>query len=109
MTRLPPLLLAIAVLAACGGAAPAPVKLKSVKVELPAEEAFFEGAGADTLNANCTACHSAEMVMHQPDLTEAQWTATVTKMREVYKAPIEEGDVPQIAAALVALRRDADQ
>jgi cytochrome c5 len=84
-------------------AAPA---LTKVDVTLPSEEAFFEGPQADTLNTNCTACHSAEMVLYQPSLSAAQWASVVKKMREVYKAPIAEEDDADIVAALVALRRE---
>lgn len=84
-------------------AAPVPAK---VDVTLPSEEAFFDGPQADTLNTNCTACHSAEMVLYQPSLSSTQWAAVVRKMREVYKAPIAEEDDADIVSALVALRRE---
>lgn len=96
--------------AAAGGCSRSEVdaapKLTKVDVTLPSEEAFFEGPQADTLNTNCTACHSAEMVLLQPSLSAMQWTSVVKKMREVYKAPIAEEDDADIVAALVALRRE---
>ena len=108
MTRRRVWLVPLLALAACDRApeAPAPVRLQTVKVELPTDPAYFEGPHAELLNGNCTACHSAEMALTQPDLTTEQWAATVRKMREVYKAPIAEGDVPRIAAALAGLRRE---
>ena len=54
------------------------------------------------INANCASCHSASMVLNQPALTEAQWTEEVGKMRNVYKAPVAESDVPAIIAYLTA-------
>ena len=44
----------------------------------------------------CLACHSASMALTQPPLKPEQWKATVEKMRDVYHAPIEPGDVPAI-------------
>lgn len=106
MRRAP--LLSVLLLAACTRAPepPAPIEIRTVKVELPDDAVTFEGPHADLLNGNCTACHSAEMALTQPDLTAEQWTATVKKMREVYKAPIDEADVPRIATALVRLSRE---
>lgn len=78
--------------------------LASTSVVLPAEAATFPaGPHADAVNANCTACHSASMALTQPALSADQWKATVIKMREVYKAPIAEQDVPAILAYLTAM------
>lgn len=81
-------------------AAAAPTSLKSVAVDLPTDETEFTGPDADLLNANCTACHSATMILYQPRMDAKAWTASITKMRQVYKAPIEEADVPKLAEAL---------
>ena len=78
--------------------------LTSTSVDLPTDEATYPaGPHADLVNANCTACHSASMALTQPVLTADQWKATVTKMREVYKAPVAEQDVPAIVAYLTAM------
>lgn len=108
MRRMFCVLLLAALVGGCSKSAAdaAPVALKKVDVALPTDEAYFDGPQADTLNTNCTACHSAEMVRYQPSLTADQWKATVKKMREVYKAPIAEEDDADIVAALVALRRE---
>lgn len=75
--------------------------LVSTAITLPADDTHFPAAaGSDLLEANCTACHSASMVLTQPPLKPEQWQATVTKMREVYKAPIAERDVPALVGAL---------
>jgi len=55
------------------------------------------------MNQNCTACHSASMVLAQPALSATQWKAEVEKMRNAYKAPVQEKDVPAIVAYLTAL------
>lgn len=99
-------------LAGCGASVEAPengvssngVTLVSVSETLPAEsETLPANAGADVVTANCTACHSAAMITAQPPLKPEQWAATVKKMREVYKAPVAEADVPAILAYLDAL------
>ncbi len=43
------------------------------------------------------------MALTQPALSADQWKATVTKMREVYKAPVAEKDVDAIVAYLTAM------
>jgi mono/diheme cytochrome c family protein len=79
--------------------------LKSVSVELsPDEEMFANGPGADAINNNCLACHSADMVLNQPALPKAQWQAEVDKMRTAYKAPIDPKDVDAILNYLVSIK-----
>lgn len=71
--------------------------LKSVSVELPVSDVVFPGgAKADAIAANCLSCHSAGMVLTQPDLTKAAWTGIVEKMIHAYKAPVAEADVAAI-------------
>lgn len=85
-------------------AAPAPPTRK-LSVTLPSADAFFTdrpGASADAVNGNCLGCHSAAMVLNQPALTQMQWTETVAKMRNVYKAPIAPEDDAAILAWLSA-------
>lgn len=82
-------------------AAVAPVSLQSVEISLPLDETGFAGPDADLLNANCTACHSASMVLLQPRMDAAGWAGSVKKMREIYKAPVEDGDAAKLPAALV--------
>lgn len=75
--------------------------LTSASMDLPADTAGYPaGPHSDVVNANCTACHSASMALNQPSLTPDQWKATVTKMREVYKAPIADADVNAILGYL---------
>jgi mono/diheme cytochrome c family protein len=71
--------------------------LKSVSVELPTSDTVFPGgAKADAIAANCLSCHSAGMVLTQPDLSKAAWTGIVEKMIHAYKAPVAETDVAAI-------------
>lgn len=78
--------------------------LVSTSIDLPLEDSTFpDGPHADVINANCTSCHSTSMALNQPALSADQWKATVTKMRDAYKAPIKDEDVPAIVDYLTAL------
>jgi hypothetical protein len=79
--------------------------IKSTTVDLPSGDGVFPGgASADAINNNCLACHSAEMVLNQPVLPKATWEAEVRKMITVYRAPIEEADVPAIVDYLASTK-----
>ncbi|MBS0504334.1 MAG: cytochrome c [Proteobacteria bacterium] len=84
-------------------AAAAPPALKSVEVSRPSDEPQFTGPDAELLSANCAACHSADMVLYQPHMDAAHWAETVKKMRDVYKAPIEDADAAKLPEALARL------
>jgi cytochrome c5 len=92
-----------------GGTAPpssisaASVTLRSVSVDFPDPGNTFPGV-ADVVNNNCLACHSAGMVLTQPELSRADWQAEVDKMRKIYKAPIVDADVPAIVDYLTNLK-----
>jgi hypothetical protein len=71
--------------------------LRSVSVEFPDSGRLFPGGDkAEAINNNCLACHSAGMVLTQPDLSRAEWQSEVDKMRNIYKAPIAAEDVAAI-------------
>jgi hypothetical protein len=81
------------------------LSLKSVSVDLPpGDDMFPNGPGADAINNNCLACHSADMVLNQPALSKAQWEAQVNLMRTAYKAPIDPKDVGAIVDYLVSIK-----
>ncbi len=68
--------------------------LKSVSVDLPTSDITFPGgAAADAINANC---HSAGMVLTQPNLAKAAWAAEVDKMIHAFKAPIDQRNATAI-------------
>jgi cytochrome c553 len=79
-----------------------------VSIELPGEFVPFVdikgGPSAETINANCLSCHSAEMVLNQPHLSRIEWQGEVTKMRSVYKAPVAVADDAAIVDWLVAMQ-----
>ena len=76
-------------------------KLASTHVAYPQDSAEFDGAGAAIVNNQCFACHSRDMITAQPKLSDKVWTAEVNKMRNVFKAPIDEKDIPAIVDFLV--------
>lgn len=80
------------------------VTLVSDSITLPDETAALPATpGSDLITANCTACHSPEMILAQPALNAEKWQATIDKMRGVYKAPITPADDKALIAALTAL------
>jgi mono/diheme cytochrome c family protein len=80
------------------------VTLRSKSVDLPFGDASFPGGpGAQAVNSNCLVCHSADMVLYQPQLSRATWQSEVDKMRSAYKAPITVSDVPAIVDYLTSL------
>ena len=98
------ILLGVASMLAIAHAA-TPSELKPVKVDLPDSDKMFpDGPGADAINNNCLACHSADMVMNQPALSKQAWATEVNKMINNYKAPIAPEDVGTIVEYLTALK-----
>jgi hypothetical protein len=103
---LPVALTTVSALAPLAAHAEQKLSLTSVTVDLPFGDRMFpDGPGADLVNSNCLACHSAGMVLNQPALTKAQWRTEVEKMRTAYKAPIDPKDLDAIVDYLTGLRR----
>ena len=94
---LAPAIVAVLGVASLGFAA---VHAAPVSYKLPDETAAFKpGANLETVQNNCTACHSADYVKTQPrgeKFRKDFWAAEVTKMVKVYGAPIEDADVGKI-------------
>lgn len=104
--RLAPLALLIA-LAACEARPPvtfadAAITLPDDPLDLPA------GPGRQAVVENCTACHSPSTMLQQPRLTRAKWESTVTKMIEVYKAPVDPQAIPGIVDYFMAVQAEAE-
>ena len=52
--------------------------------------------------ANCVACHSAEYMLYQPATApRGYWDTMVKRMKAVFKAPIDDADMPVIVDYLV--------
>ncbi|MGC2786291.1 MAG: cytochrome c [Roseiarcus sp.] len=71
--------------------------------QLPPETAELRpGPGVETAQV-CKACHSADYLSTQPPgKGKAFWQGEVEKMIKVYKAPIAQDDVAEIANYLTA-------
>jgi mono/diheme cytochrome c family protein len=61
------------------------------------------GDGLETTEQNCAACHSLDYIpMNSVFLDEKGWTAEVSKMVEIFGAPIGEDDQAKIIKYLSA-------
>lgn len=85
--------------------APATVAL-SKSIELPPDGVQLKPSslpGYAKAQASCTACHSAEYMRYQPpNASRAYWGAMVKRMKTVFKAPIDDADMPAIVDYLAA-------
>ncbi len=53
--------------------------------------------------ANCVACHSAEYMLFQPpNASRAYWDVMTKRMKAVFKAPLDDADIPVIVDYLTA-------
>jgi sulfite dehydrogenase (cytochrome) subunit B len=68
-----------------------------------AQVALVPGEGQDAVRAHCAACHSVDyIVINSPFLTEGQWRAEVTKMRQAFGARIDDAAAAAIVGYLAA-------
>jgi len=81
------------------------ITLRSVRVKFPPSDITFPGGRqADAINNHCLLCHSAGMVLNQPDLSRAAWQGVVEQMHKDFKAPFAAADAPAIVDDLVNLK-----
>jgi mono/diheme cytochrome c family protein len=82
------------------------VNAKPVTYTLPDETAAFKpGPNLEVVQNNCSSCHSSDYIKTQPEGPKFKkdfWQAEVTKMINVYGAPIEAKDVDKIVEYLAA-------
>lgn len=70
--------------------------------KLPGESASFApGPGMELAFGLCVLCHSADYISTQPPMNRVAWTATVTKMKEKYGAPISPEQLEPLVNYLV--------
>jgi mono/diheme cytochrome c family protein len=73
-------------------------------IELPGENLQLRQStlpGFEIAVGKCGICHSADYIAYQPPgMTQAQWTAEMTKMQHLYGAPISDDEVALLAAYL---------
>lgn len=78
-------------------------RLGKVSIELPRETVqLMPGPGLETATKNCTACHSADYIYMQPPLSKEQWRGSITKMKKVFGAPINEADIDTLVNYLMS-------
>ena len=93
----------IAGLVVCGAcvvvsAAPKTIELPPDMLQLKPSEL----PGYQKAQANCVACHSAEYMLYQPPTAgRAYWDTMAKRMKMVFKAPIDDADIPVIVDYLV--------
>jgi len=58
--------------------------------------------GYDKARQHCVACHSAEYMLFQPPTAaRPYWDAMVKRMKAVFRAPLDDADMPAIVDYLV--------
>ena len=81
------------------------VRWTKVTVQLPTNVTLLPaGQGAEIANSQCLICHSADMVLYQPDRTQEQWKETINQMRTAYGAPLPTEQVDVLATYLSQLK-----
>lgn len=74
-------------------------------ITLPPDGMYLKASdlpGYAKAQANCVACHSAEYMRYQPpNAARPYWEAMVKRMKGVFKAPIDDADMPAIVDYLV--------
>jgi hypothetical protein len=74
-------------------------------IELPPDGIALKPSslpGYAKAQASCVACHSAEYMQYQPaNAARPYWDAMAKRMKLVFKAPIDDSDIPLIVDYLV--------
>ena len=73
------------------------------EITLPADHpygALKPGAGSEITQRSCVLCHSTDYIVMQPPGDQKQWDGVVTKMINVYGAPLSDADARVIAEYL---------
>jgi hypothetical protein len=96
-------LIALALLAGCDRAPD--ITFEDASITLPDDPLDLPDLpGRDAVIANCTACHSPSTMLQQPKVSREKWESQVTKMVEIYKAPVDPEAVPAIVDYMVAVQ-----
>jgi hypothetical protein len=97
------------------GAGPTPTSVTAAGVTLTSEIVMLPGSsqvfpnnpgGPSSMqtNANCLTCHSAGMVLNQPNFHKATWQAIVKQMIVQFQAPVAASDVQPIVDYLTSIK-----
>lgn len=87
-----------------------PTATSAEEIRWPLETLSYQPSdlpGFRLVQSNCLTCHSAHYVAYQPPLPASYWDATVRKMKNVFKAPIEEKDIAAMVDYLAQTYGDA--
>jgi len=94
----------VATIAMLTAAAIAPLGAASKSITLPPDGVQLKASslpGYALAQSNCVACHSAEYMQYQPPTAaRPYWDAMVKRMKAVFKAPINDADIPAIVEYL---------
>jgi sulfite dehydrogenase (cytochrome) subunit B len=95
---------AFAAIVLCSGlGAAGPTAAKSIT--LPPDGVQLKAStlpGYAKAQSSCVACHSAEYMLYQPPTApRPYWDAMVKRMKMVFKAPVDDADMPAIVDYLV--------
>jgi hypothetical protein len=77
--------------------------LRPAAIALPPDNVTLPPS-AERVTINCSACHSAEMILSQPVLGAETWQKEIDKMRTAYRASIDPRDDRALVAMLVRLQ-----
>jgi mono/diheme cytochrome c family protein len=83
----------------------APAIAATKTIQLPPDPFYLKPSalpGYAKAQANCATCHSAEYMAFQPPTApRGYWEAMVKRMKAVFKAPVDDADMPAIVDYLV--------
>jgi mono/diheme cytochrome c family protein len=98
-TRIVAVAATLAIGAAVAAAAPKTISLPPDGVQLRTSAL----PGYAKAQVECVACHSAEYMLYQPpNAARPYWDAMTKRMKAVFKAPIDDADIPAIVDYLAA-------
>jgi sulfite dehydrogenase (cytochrome) subunit B len=80
-------------------------QIDAKSIELPPDGVQLKASalpGYARAKAVCSECHSAEYMVYQPpNAARPYWDAMVKRMKAVFKAPVDDTDIPVIVDYLV--------
>lgn len=98
--RISPRYLVCGAVLAAVALAPLTVVATTKTYQAPADTVFLKPSdmpGYAKAKAVCAACHSAEYMQYQPpNAARPYWDAMVKRMKNVFNAPVQEADIPDI-------------
>jgi hypothetical protein len=82
-----------------------PATAETKTLELPPDGVALKASplpGYPKAQAYCVMCHSAEYMLYQPPTAaRPYWESMVRRMQQVFKAPLDDADIPDLVDYLV--------